>query len=363
LLGEEINIETQTSWLRILKFAGAFIAFMIGSGYASGQEVMQFFTAYGLWSVGGILISMVLFAWSGVVLMRFGFNHKDKDINPFHHYCGRVLGTFLEWFIPLFLFAVVVVMISGGGATMKQYFGLPHYVGAGLIAFLVMISNLFGLKRLVDIIGSLGPITIVFTLVVSLVALAMNPGGIAKAAATMQQLGEIPKATSTWWLAGVLYVAYNITGSIPFLAEMGKTAATRQEAFWGALLGGVVLMSAALLSNLALLAYIGDIVTLPIPNLYFAEMISPTLGFMFSLILLSEIYSTAAPMLWVVVNKFSKEGTSKNKILVVLFSIFAFFGGQLPFGLLIGTVYPYTGYLGIIVLITIAIKEYGVKRA
>ena len=31
----------------IVKYAGAYIAFIIGSGYATGQEIMQFFTAHG----------------------------------------------------------------------------------------------------------------------------------------------------------------------------------------------------------------------------------------------------------------------------------------------------------------------------
>ena len=60
----------RTSWLRIFKFAGAFTAFRIGSGFATGQEVMQFFTAYGIWSIGGIFISMFLFAYSGAVIMK-----------------------------------------------------------------------------------------------------------------------------------------------------------------------------------------------------------------------------------------------------------------------------------------------------
>lgn len=31
----------------VLKFSGAFIAWVIGSGFATGQEVLQFFTSYG----------------------------------------------------------------------------------------------------------------------------------------------------------------------------------------------------------------------------------------------------------------------------------------------------------------------------
>jgi uncharacterized membrane protein YkvI len=353
-------MKESVNWITVLKYAGAFVAFMIGSGFATGQEVMQFFTAYGIWSIGGVLISMFLFAWSGSIVMKYGFeNRHDDDFNSFHYFCGRILGTFLEYFIPVFLFAVVVVMISGSGATMHQYFGLPHYVGAGLMAILVLVTNLFGLKRIVDIIGGLGPITILFTMLIAIGALINNPGGLANVSQAMARIGELPRATSSsnaWWLAGTLYVAYNVTGSIPFLTEMGKRASSAKEAVLGAILGAVALMTSGLLLNLALLSYIEDIAELSIPNLHFAEIISPALGMVFSLILLGEIFSTAAPMLWVSADKIGKEGTKRNKIAIVVLSIFAFFGGQLPFGMLIGTVYPYTGYLGIIVLITITIK-------
>ncbi|MFR3272824.1 MAG: hypothetical protein ACLTQI_02610 [Slackia sp.] len=68
--------------MNVLKFASAFVAFLIGSGYASGQEIMQFFTAYGIWSIGGLLIALVLFAWLGKVLMNYG--HRHRDAGPDH---------------------------------------------------------------------------------------------------------------------------------------------------------------------------------------------------------------------------------------------------------------------------------------
>ena len=82
------------------------------------------------------------------------------------------------------------------------------------MTILVMVTNMFGLKRLVDIIGSLGPITIIFTILIAIGALIKNPGGLANVSQAMAQLGELPRATSSsnaWWLAGTLYVAYNVT--------------------------------------------------------------------------------------------------------------------------------------------------------
>lgn len=40
-------METKLSIKNIITFMGAFIAFSIGSGFASGQEVMQYFASYG----------------------------------------------------------------------------------------------------------------------------------------------------------------------------------------------------------------------------------------------------------------------------------------------------------------------------
>ena len=40
-------MEYRGSILNILKFAGAYIAFIIGSGFATGQDIMQYFTSNG----------------------------------------------------------------------------------------------------------------------------------------------------------------------------------------------------------------------------------------------------------------------------------------------------------------------------
>lgn len=360
-------MEGKTSMKNVIKYAGAFVAFMIGSGFATGQEIMQFFTAYGIKSIGGVLISMTLFSLVGAILVRYGFREKDNPYdNPFQYYCGLIFGKFLEWFIPIFLFMVVVVMISGSGATMHQYFGTPQLVGTLIMAILVLITNYFGLEKIVDIIGYLGPLTIIFTLVISVYALIINPDGLSQISEAMAHMKDMPRATAsqnTWWLAGTLYVAYNVTGSIPFLSEMGKTANTKKEAIWGGVLGGITLMLAGLLLNLALLSYISQVSDLEIPNLYLSDLISPAASFVFSIILICEIYSTAAPMMWVAVRQFGgKEGSKRSKIVLVILTIIAFAGGQLPFGKLVGTVYPYTGYLGIVVLILVIIKTLGEKR-
>ena len=48
----------------VLRYAGAFIAFMVGSGFATGQEVMQYYVAFGY---GGFAAALLAFALSCAV--------------------------------------------------------------------------------------------------------------------------------------------------------------------------------------------------------------------------------------------------------------------------------------------------------
>ena len=349
----------------VIRFSGAFVAFMIGSGFATGQEIMQFFTAYGLWSIGGIFIAMVLFAWSGKTLMNYGFRHRDQSAEElaegsFRYYAGKYFGVFLSWFIPLFLFLVVIIMISGSGATIAQYFGAPTWVGSLGMAVLIYLTNLFGFKRIIDVIGAIGPVIIVFTIVIAGFALIMNPTGLANSAQHMDVLTKIPNATNgapLWVLGGALYVAYNITGSVPFCTQTGAIANSAREAKLGGLLGGILLMTAALLLNLALLAYAPEVSGLDVPNLYFAGLVSPILSFLFAVIVLCGIFTTGTPMLWSATTRISVEGTRRYRITLTILTVLALIAGQLPYGALMNIIYPYTGYIGIAFLALVALRQ------
>lgn len=42
-----MGAENKADKRQVIKFAGAFIAWVIGSGFATGQEILQFFSSYG----------------------------------------------------------------------------------------------------------------------------------------------------------------------------------------------------------------------------------------------------------------------------------------------------------------------------
>ncbi len=117
--------------------AGAYVAWIMGSGFATGQEIFQFFTSFGYRSYIILAINLVGFLLVGPAVLRVGHeNRLDPDFNHFEYFCGRKLGIFYSWFLPFNMFGSLIVMISGAGTALNQYFSINHIVGALIMAVL-----------------------------------------------------------------------------------------------------------------------------------------------------------------------------------------------------------------------------------
>lgn len=356
------DIRPKTVW----RIAGALIAFLLGSGFASGQEIFQFLTSYGYKGIIGSLISLVLFCLVSGILVKYGFKHlknKDKESsNPYTYYLGRVFGKFMQWYTPFFAFLINIVMISGAGAAMNQYFGFNITTGTVLMTVIVLFSALFGLNKLIDIISLLGPVTVFFSMLIAVLILIQDPGNFSQAEeviATTEMPFGAGNSTAFWLLGSILFVAYNIVAGVPFMTSLGLEVQNKKEAWLGGIFGGIGLMTSAILLNIAMLGHIEELVGLEIPVLYLAQRISPVLSFVFTLSLLGGIFTTSAPMLWTVVDSVTQPETKKGtkKILLVVVSIVTLIGAQLPFGTLVNIVYPFTGYFGIVMILLIIGRE------
>lgn len=343
-------MKEKVSVLSVIKYAGAYIAFEIGSGFATGQEILQFYTSYGAWSIGAAIISMILFAWAGGSVMKIGYETKDvADLKPYNLLCGKALGSFYEYFVLFYLFAVLAVMISGAGASIQEYFGVSYYVGGVFMALLVFIAFAFGLDKLIDIVGLMGPLIIGFSIFIAICTITANFGDLMVGNIDVSSLVS-SKPAGSWWMSGILYVAYNVVSSIAFLMALGRDAKSAKEAAAGGIAGGVLLMITVIFMNLALLTRLDLIEGSIVPSLRLANEVSSMAGTVFVIVMICGIFSTAAPVLWTICTNLAKPGSKASLIIALLVSLDAFVLGQMPFDKLVSVIYPYTGYLGIVLL-------------
>lgn len=155
-MAEEVKESTKekSSVGRVLQIGGAVVGTLVGSGFASGQEVMQYFTAYGIPGVWGAVLTMVLFALMCAAVTYYGWKFaKSEHFSAFRHYCGKYFGTFMDIFSVLFCFLVGIVMTSGSGAMFEQYFGIPAVAGSTVMALIALGSAWLGLEKLTKVLG------------------------------------------------------------------------------------------------------------------------------------------------------------------------------------------------------------------
>ena len=346
-------------WGNVFTFAGAIVAYLIGSGFASGQEAMQFFTSFGVkGAFGAAMLTIIIYLWFAPTIMADGQELQLESPNKiFKHYCGKYLGAFYEIYTPIFLYLVLMVMISGAGATLTEYYGLNPQAGRIIMAVLVLTTVLLGMTKLLQIVSKLGPIIIAFALTIGIANIIMNPQGIAHADEIMQII-KVTRAAPRWYISGIIFPSMGCLMLAPFLAKISTKANSRKEAKTGGILGGLTFSLAVSIMCFGIMASIGELYDKQIPALFIAKKMVPSIGVIFSLILFAGIYTTAVPMLWLSCNALvPDEKTRKFKILAFILTGIAFIGGQFPFAKLVNILYPITGYLGILLMFCILIKQ------
>lgn len=348
----------KTNALRVITYAGAIIAFLIGSGFATGQEILQYFTSYGYWGVFGTgLLVLALITYVCVEFFVVGEAKKfDRPSRIFHYYCGRYLGTFFDYFSILFVFLSFTVMVSGAGAVFEEHYGLSKYVGGIGLAAVVGLTVWFGLTSLVDVIGKVGPLIVVIAIALGVLGIVRNPEGIVEGVAVLPDL-ELTQASTNWFMSGLSYVGFCMLWLAAFLTALGKTARSRREAASGGVLGAVVFSVACIIVGLGLLANIEAVAGTQIPMLVLAADAAPWLAAGFAVIILAGIYTTAVPLLWTVSSRFCADKTASYKYLTLGLAILGtVIGLVLPFDQMVNIVYVINGYVGILLLVLMIVK-------
>ncbi len=333
----------------VIKLAGAFCAFLIGAGFATGQEVMQYFTNYGIAkAIGVLVINGILGAWTSAAVMNLGNESKDvQGLECYKNLCGKYVGTVLSWFVPVFMFLTLMQMMAGFGATFHQVFGGPEWVGSLILAVLVTAIVMMGLASVIDTIGFIGPAIIIVTMVMAISVLAEH-GVDFDNWNNYITTHDVLLASSSWVMAGILYALWNIVMCLPFMSAMGSKAKNKTEVIVGVVFGNVLFSLGALFLVLAEGSRIDIIDELSVPALAMAQAISPILGIAYAIVLALAIFTTAVPLMWSVAARLTKEKTLKFAIVCIVIAILGFFGSYIPFETLVNIITPAVGYVGLI---------------
>ena len=333
------------------QIGGAFVGLVTGAGFASGQEIMQYFTSFGVMGILGGLVATVVFAFLGMILAQLGSDlqttsHKEG----IYHIGGRFFGPVLDMLITAVLFGVAVVMFAGSGATFQQIFGIHPMIGSILMVIVTILTLLLDVKNILRVVAMLTPYLMGIIFVILLYSFFTMDYSIGELDIIAQ---EQPAAASNWWMGAILYVSYNIAAGAAMLIVMGGTEKNRKIAGRGGIIGGIMLGVLIVLINLALFVKMDVVAGTAMPTLELAKQIHPAVGICMALILLGMMYNTAVGMFYVFTVRFIPPDKPMFKPVIVLVGFIGFGVSTVGFTTLVGKMYAVMGYLGFALVLAI----------
>ncbi len=336
-----------------IQIGSAFVGLIVGAGFASGQEVMQYFTSFGTWGLLGALVATLLFMFMGYTLAQIGSDlqagsHKDV----IYHIGGRYVGAILDVLITFFLFGVAVVMFAGSGSTFEQMFGINASTGSIIMAVLTLLTLLLNTKKIIGIIASITPylIAIIFVILVySIFTMDLSFTEADELARTQSS------AASNWVLGAFLYVSYNIAAGAALLIVMSGATDSRREAGLGGLLGGLILGVLIILIHFGMFVKVDVVAGLDMPTLALAKEIHPAIGILMAIALLGMMYNTSVGMFYSFTVRFISTDSKMYRPTIIIVALLGFLASLVGFTTLVEKVYSTMGYIGFVLIITAVI--------
>jgi len=250
-------------------------------------------------------------------------------------------------------------MLAGAGSVLANAFDISATIGSAVMALAAMLATFFGLRRLVTIVGLLGPVLILLVIYTSLASIINEPQAIHQG---IQQVPDRPllKATDHWWLSGLLYLALQIFGLSSFLPMIGAESPNRRPLVVAGVLASTALATALALVSFALIGQLPETADAPIPMLNVVAAATPMLVSIYAFVILGGIFTTCAPCLWIVLARFSKDDHSRRYRTHVVLASLAGYGGSvvLPFEKLVNLIYPTLGAAGAVFVLFILAKQW-----
>ncbi|RDV82866.1 hypothetical protein [Ammonifex thiophilus] len=331
-----------------LAIAGTYIGTVVGAGFASGQEILQFFTLQGVASFPSLCLSAFLFFFFGLAILEAGYKLKARSHAEVTRWAaGDWGGRLLDLLITFFLFATLAVMAAGAGALLTEQFALPPLAGRVILLGLTLLTVLAGFSGVVTSISLVAPVLVTGALFLG-VCLGLKHPPDWHELKTWSSLYR--PAIPFGPLSVLVYVSYNLVMAVCVLAPLGARAGGEGALRWGALGGALGLFLGSAAINLGLLSFPWEAVRFEVPMVHLAGQFSPWVQGGYALILLAEVYTTAVASLFGLVNRLVPGEGRFFRFLALLAALAAFGVSLLGFASLVRYLYAAVGLAGLFFL-------------
>lgn len=358
----------------------AFVAFttQFGGGFASGNQLIQYFVDYGIWSLVMPFVAqglLAFFFWYG---LRYAYKNKTYDYRSFS-------DSFYGGFGILFsnLFEIVYLILIGtatsaafatGGATIAELTGIPYWICTVVVGLFIFIISIYGTDIVRKCASTLSVLIIIGLLVVLIPNIIVQWGDITANAATMAD-GTMPVSsiqTGTFGPAfgkAILYFLFQLA-SVGLMYQHVKPCTSEKQVDRAAIYMFIVNTVTMLLVVVGMFAIVyndglvdaaGKLID--VPMILFVEegvgasVLTPVISILIILGAVSTGVNMIAGIVTRCVNQVCKEEAEDSKkrfswsiIFAIVFTLFALAVAQTGLGNIVKTGYKWLGWAACVVV-------------
>jgi uncharacterized membrane protein YkvI len=275
------------SWFRRYLLPGlVFKGVVIGGGYATGRELVEFFLGSGpRGGVAGMLLAMLI--WSLVCAIAFLYA-RSVAAYDYRNFFRALLGPFwpvFEIVYVLFLVLILSVVAAAAGSIGAETFGLP--LPAGTLFLIAAIAGVatFGNPGAEQLFRHASVFIYAVYTAFLVLALFSFGGRIASAFAT-------DSPAPGWAVNGVRYASYNVVAVVAVLPFVRYLTTPRDAAIAGVLAGPLAMLP-GLLFFLCIAAFYPDIGEATLPSDYLLRRMDvPWFALLFQMMILFALLET-----------------------------------------------------------------------
>lgn len=332
--------------MRILSCIFVIIGAIVGAGFASGKEMYTFFLIYGKYGILGIIISTCIIGYAIYktlkIITKYNIKHYDELLDIIIgnlRFKNIDLKIILNFIINVFLLITFFVMCAGFSAYFKQELGINEIISSLFISvfcYSLLNKNLKGVFLLNSVLIPM--------IIVVLVILGMQ----------CFQVEEIKEVSNSrfWYVSALLYASYNSITLISILMPMKGYIKSKKDILKIAIICTLIMLVLSGIVFMLLLTIDTDISKIELPAVYAAGNLGAIYKYLYGIIILGAIITTAISSAYGFLNNVSKtkEAYKKINFLICFGEIFVSLFG---FSNLVNSLYPVFGILGLIQLLII----------
>lgn len=279
---------------RCLLPAIIFQSVLIGGGYASGREIIEFgakFGALGIWTGLAIFIGFSVMA---MVAYEFARVFRSYDYRTFMR---NLIGP--AWFLFDVLFILMSVLViaivsSAAGEIAERTLSVPYSLGVAAVITLVGLIQFYG-RRVGEAFMTIGTVFLYAGFLLFGLTVLSGRLSIVQDVFARGDTALVPGAAAgAAMVSGLLYVGYNLVVIPSTFFSLDKQR-SRADAVIGGLLTGLLSTLPFMLTYLALMVFYPDpdVFDAPVPWLVMLERVgSSGIGWIYTVVVFITLVET-----------------------------------------------------------------------